>query len=316
VSFRWARGLDAASYRLQLSAEPSFKSLLLEQSVTDDTFFERPLVRMSLLGEAHPLRVQVAADAAFNRIVGEQLVAVGTDIRLGGLEDGHWYWRARRLDERGLEGLDSVAQFTLKARPEPPATQSPAQQSKQGPGTVSFRWARGLDAASYRLQLSAEPSFKSLLLEQSVTDDTLLLQLTEEGSYHWRVASVRANGDRGPYGDAQSFSIVGKPPMATGGLSNDGKQIQLFWGDGARGNRYRVLLARDPHFESIVARAETDRPAWYLPTPASAGDYYFCYQAVEPDGFTSPHSDPVKVYVPRDFSKWWLMLWPLLASGL
>jgi hypothetical protein len=300
-----------------LSATPEVVKLLPGPDLSAlPTFFDRPLVRIAVPGETRPLRVQVASDAAFNRIVGEQLVPAGTDIRLGGLEDGLWHWRARRLDDRGLEGLDSTAQFTLKARPEPPAIQQPAPASKQVTGAVTFRWAQGLEAASYVWQLSSDPSFKTLLSEQNVRGDTVQLPLPQEGRYHWRVASVRANGDRGPFGDGQAFQVIGKPPQPEGGVSADGKRLQLYWSEGVAGSRYRVLLARDARFRDIVAQAELDRPSWDVAAPEQAGDYYFCYQAVEPDGFAAPHSDPLKVNVPRDFSKWWLMLWPLLASGL
>lgn len=103
--------------------------------------FERPIVRFALPGTETPLRVQVAADAGFDRVVSDQPFAAGAEVRLVGLDDAPWFVRARRIDAQGIEGFDATRPFVLKARPEPPAYRTPRSGAKQAVGAVEFAWA-------------------------------------------------------------------------------------------------------------------------------------------------------------------------------
>ncbi len=98
--------------------------------------FERHIVRFALPGEATALRVQVAADAAFDKIVSDQRVEPGAEARIVGRADATCQLCSRRIDAQGIEGFDANRSFVLKARPEPPAylcSHAPTQ---------SRRWAR------------------------------------------------------------------------------------------------------------------------------------------------------------------------------
>ena len=78
-------------------------------------------------------------------------------------------------------------------------------------------------------------------------------------------------------------------------------------------DRQQAELARDVAFTDIVASAELGAPEWTVPPPDRAGDYYFRYRSIEPDGFVSPYSSTLKVVVPKDWSFLWL-LFPLLLG--
>lgn len=75
--------------------------------------FERPLVRFALPTEQDTVRVQVAQDEAFERIVDDSKVVPGSDVRIAGLDDARWFLRARRLDGQGIEGFDAVRPLSL-----------------------------------------------------------------------------------------------------------------------------------------------------------------------------------------------------------
>ncbi len=276
--------------------------------------FERPLIRFITDPSDGALRVQIAADAAFDSVVSDQRVLAGSDVRVAGLPDGDWHLRARRIDSLGIEGFDSVRGFVLKARPEPPASRAPRADAKQPVGTVQFAWAENLEAQSYRLQVAQDAAFDSLVLDRGgITQRALSAELPAVGKYFWRLASVRGNADSGPFGDAIGFELKALPEPPQGGVSEDGKQIRLTWG-GRPGDRQRVELARDAAFSDIVARAELDTPHWSVDPPAGSGDYYFRYQTVEPDGYVSPHSSTLKVNVPRDWSGLWWLLLPVMLT--
>ena len=273
--------------------------------------FERPIVRISLPNETTPLRVQVAGDAAFERIVIDQLVAAGSEVRITGLEDGAWHLRSRRIDPNTLEGLDATARFTLKARPEPPAYRTPRADFKQPVGTVEFAWAPNIDAPRVRLQVAEDAAFTRVLQDRDgLTEATLRIDISAPGIYFWRLASVRASGDAGPFGDAQRFELRPLPEPPKGGLSADGRNLVFAWSGRAQ-DRQQVQLASDPLFANIVEEAELSAPTWALPTPARGSRFFFRYRSIETDGFVSPYSSPQRVDVPRDWSELWLLL-PLL----
>lgn len=275
--------------------------------------FERPLVRFALPAEVDTVRVQVAADEAFDRIVDDQLVPPGTDVRIANLADARWNLRARRIDAQGIEGFDSARPFVLKARPEPPASNAPRTGAKQPVGAVEFVWSPNLEAASARLQIARDPAFKDLVLQrEGVTGTRDSTTIATAGTYYWRLASTRADGDRGPFGDAQRFELRPNPEPPQGGVAPDGKSLALAWG-GRPEDTQHVELARDPQFREIVAQADLNTSQWVLPTPSPGGTYYFRYRSIEADGYVGPYSSPLVIEVPRDWRWMLLLLVPLLA---
>lgn len=273
--------------------------------------FERPLVRFALPAETTPLRVQIAQDAAFDALVDDQVAPAGAELRVAGLADGRWHLRARRLDGRGIEGFDAVREFELEARPEPPAPSTPRSKAKQPVGTVAFTWAPNIEAASVHLQVAADAAFAQPLIDRrDLAGDSTQADIDVPGTWFWRLASVRADGDHGPFGDAQAFELRPLPEPPKGGLGADGKSLVLSWGGRAE-DRQQVELARDPAFNEIVERAELAEPEWVLPRPSRSGSYYFRYRSVEPDGYVTPYSETLKIEVPIDWKLLW-MLAPLI----
>ena len=273
--------------------------------------FERPVVRFAVPDPTTALRVQVAADAGFERIVSDQRIAAGTEVRIPGLDDAAWFVRARRIDPKGIEGFDAVKPFLLKARPEPPAYRAPRANAKQAIGAVEFAWAQNAEATRARVQVAEDVAFTRLLRDQDNLEAAALrVDIATPGTYHWRVASVRPDGDHGPFGDPQSFELRPLPEAPKGGLSADGKGL-AFTFSGRPEDRQQVELARDAQFSQIVAKEELSSAEWNLPTPTSGGRYYFRYRSIEPDGFVSPYSATLVIDVPRDWTGLGLLL-PLL----
>jgi hypothetical protein len=271
--------------------------------------FEKPLVRFTLPAETSPLRVQVASDSGFDKIVLDQRVDAGGDVRIAGLDDAQWYLRARRIDTQGIEGFDANRAFVLKARPEPPAYRAPRSDSKQQVGGVQFAWAPNTEAPQVRLQVAADESFTKVVQErEAVAGGALKIDIAAPGVYYWRVASVRSGGDQGPFGDAQRFELRPFPEPPTVGRSADGDRLNFKWSSRPQ-DRQQVELARDIEFTEIVAQDELTGAEWALPTPRG-GRYYFRYRSVESDGYVTPYSEKLIVDVPRDWSIW-LLLMPL-----
>lgn len=274
--------------------------------------FERPMVRFTVQGESLSLRLQVAEDPQFERIVRDERIAPGGDVRIAGLEDGTWHVRARRIDANGLEGRDAKSKFVLHARPEPPAAIAPAQNAKLPVGEIQFSWAENTEAGAYRLQVAMDANFQSVVKDvNAVVGASTKLKFDEIGFYHWRMASIRPNGDRGPWGDARKFEVKPLPASPEGGLSGDGKQIKLSWSARAE-DRQQVELSRNAQFTDVIARAELAQAEWAIDSPGQPGAYYFRYRSVEADGYITPWSSTLKIEIPRD----WTFLWYFLPFVL
>ena len=112
-------------------------------------------LRFAALAAARAYRVQLAADPAFQAILGEKVVDV-PEARFGGLPDGDYHLRVRGIDAQGLEGMDAVRRIALRARPEPPFPSAPADGAKVRGDAATLRWAAMVEADSYLLQLAAD----------------------------------------------------------------------------------------------------------------------------------------------------------------
>ncbi len=275
--------------------------------------FERPLVRFASPAPEAPVRVQVAADEKFERLVRDLRVAAGREVRIAGLEDGPWQMRVRRVDALGVEGYDAQRGFTLKARPEPPAPMGPRLAAKMPVGAVNLAWAENIEADHYRLQVATDPSFSQPLQDKpAVKGAKTDLQLGQAGVYHWRLAAVRADGDQGPWGDPQMFELRPLPEPPAGGVAPDGKSLSLSWVGRAQ-DKQQVELATDAAFSQVIARQELSQAQWELPVPDVSGKVYFRYRSVEPDGFTTPWSSTLVIELPRNWNYLWIIA-PLLLA--
>ncbi|MEP6505394.1 MAG: FecR domain-containing protein [Betaproteobacteria bacterium] len=262
-----------------------------------------------------PLRVQVANDAAFEHIQVDLHVSAGDDIRIPQLADGAWHLRVRRISPEGLEGLDAVRDFQLRARPESPFLIEPTANAKLPVGDVTLRWTQNPDAARYVVEVARDAQFQQIALrdenvrgEQAVFHPRATDFGAADGVYWWRVVSVNADGRRGAWGDTQALVLRATPRAPIGHLSPDGSAIELMWGGRAE-DRIEVELARDAGYQQIAARGEFSAPNGKLARP-SPGTYFAHYRFVEPDGFKTAWSGDVKIEVESDWRKFWHVLVP------
>jgi hypothetical protein len=117
------------------------------------------------------------------------------------------------------------------------------------------------------------------------------------------VASIAADGDLGPFGDTQTFTLrpipqapVAEPPE----IADDG--LVLRWRAGEPGQRYELQIARDDAFTDLVQELVTEEPVARLGRP-EAGRYHLRMRSIDADRFVGPWGEPQLVEVPR--SPWW-----------
>ncbi|MBI5258257.1 MAG: FecR domain-containing protein [Burkholderiales bacterium] len=225
------------------------------------------------------------------------------------LPDGRYELRVRGVDAQGLEGRDARHAFVLKARPEPPFTREPRADARLYGEPTRLSWTQAAGVASYRLQVARQPDFQAPLADLAGLTGTEHLLALVPGRYHWRLASVRADGDAGPWGDAQVFTVrpvPPAPPVQPPALTDAG--ITLRWAAGEPGHRYELQLARDSAFTELVQQQQTDRPETTLALPPP-GQYHLRVRSVDAEGMAGPWGNTQQIEVPG--SRWWLVL-PLL----
>lgn len=233
----------------------------------------------------------------------------GPAARWPDLPDGRYRLRVRGLDAQGLEGRDAVLPFVLKARPEPPFTIGPAAGARAYGPQADFRWARSSAAQRYRLQVAPTPDFATPVFDAADLAEPARTVPLPPGIWHWRVASIAAGDDAGPFGDAQSFeqrAIPASPALEPPQPRDDG--VLLRWPAPRDGAQVEFQVARDAGFANPVLAQKTDAAEALLAAP-EPGTYFLRARTVEADGFEGPWGAVQQVEVPR--SRWWWLL-PLL----
>ena len=257
-------------------------------------------------------RAQVVAEGA-----PDQLLLDGSftapQAKWADLPDGRYQLRVRAVDAQGLEGRHADASFTLKARPEPPFSVKPAAAAKVYGTAVELGWTQSAAAARYHLQVSATPDFVQTAADVSDIKEPQAKLDLPHGSYHWRVASVTASGDHGPWGDPQGFTLRPVPPSPPAEPPQVNDKALVFRWRVSEGASYQVQIARDAQFKDLVQDKTTRDASIELATP-QPGSYHMRVRTIDPDGFAGAYGGTQSVEVPRP-SRWWIIL-PLLLPLL
>jgi hypothetical protein len=251
-------------------------------------------------------RAQVVSADAADRLLLES-VSREPVARWADLADGRYVLRVRVVDAQGLEGVAASAAFTVKARPQPPFTQLPRADGRYHGPVATFAWAKPANAQRYRLQVAATPDFAAPLLDESDIEQPGYEWRLRPGAYHWRVATIAAGNDQGPFSDAQAFTqaeIPASPQLQPPQRDEAGLVFQ--WPAPAPGQTVQFQVASDPRFENIVLDTRTQAARAVLPDPR-AGVYFLRARTIDDaDGYEGDYGDTQRVEVPP--SRWWLLV--------
>lgn len=268
---------------------------------------ERTIVRVPFapVDGAGAYRAQVALDADFRAIV-TQAIFKSNEAKFGDLADGEYHVRVRAIDAAGLEGRDADLAFRLKARPEPPFASFPQHKGKLRADTVGFVWAKAAEAQRYAFQLATDDTFATpLIVRDDLTEPKLALaDKLAPADYVWRLRSIRADGNQGPWSDIQRFQL--RPPPANPEPAKiDDKSLGFTW-PAEPEQSFEFQLARDAEFAKLVESRTLREASITLPKP-DAGTYYMRVRATDPDGFVGPWTGTQTIEVPPG-KPWWLLL--------
>ncbi|MGE0071441.1 MAG: FecR domain-containing protein [Thiomonas sp.] len=247
-------------------------------------------------------RWQVAEDVDFLRLLKDERTTA-PEWTLAGLPDGDYFLRVRAADIHGIEGLDAMRSFALRARPEPPVMLAPAPAGLIA-GAPVLRWAQNAEAACVRLQVARDAAFTDLLVERAgiCQSQFAFAAALPPGNYHWRLASLRVDGYAGPLGDAAVFRQI-EPTTMTPPEVADGA-VRLSW-SGPADLRYVVQIAAAPDFAVPVREMEVAGTQTRI-DGLGGGVYYVRTRPVLP-GDNAPWSTTQRFEIPVK-APWWLLL--------
>ena len=261
-------------------------------------------------------RSQIAPSQTFDALLLDQL-GEATKMNLPAtLADGTYWLKVKAVDNKGLQGMDSIQSFTVDARPFPPLIQAPLSKTPVYTGDVEFSWAKPENVENFQFQLAKNETFAETLIDTpTVQTQSLTVPITEAGQYFWRVTSVSHTGKVGPVGHTNTIQVRPTPPTPElKAPATSDTELTLAWQKDEIAQTYEVQLAKDSDFKELVAGQTTQVSEASFPRPAS-GDYYMRVRGIDADnyagGWTAPQKIevPVKSYMPA-------FIWTLLSIAI
>ncbi len=137
-------------------------------------------------------------------------------------------------------------------KPPAPALSSPANNNDSQPLSTTLRWRKAWTASSYRLQVSADSTFATVVVDDSTITDTTgqVSNLTPFTKYFWRVRAKNAAmaGDFSPAWNFTTFVLL--PTLVSPANNSTGLVVTptLLWRKVAGATKYYVQLGIDPSF--------------------------------------------------------------------
>lgn len=231
---------------------------------------------------ARAWRVQLAADAAFQGILQEDLVPEPALRWETPLADGRYFLRVRAIDGDGFEGFDRVHPFQVDLRPLPPELAAPASGERSRSNVVEFTWDPAADARGHLFQVSASERFESGLLEDRLGVVSSHRQRLTPGLWHWRVASLDDRGEPHGWSPTRSLRVQPPPEAPTGTARTEGDAAHFGWSPIAGAAHYQLEVDKDAAAASAQVRTIAQEAKASLTLPP--GRYRWRVSAVDADG--------------------------------
>ncbi|MCU0452203.1 MAG: FG-GAP-like repeat-containing protein [Bacteroidetes bacterium] len=222
----WTAGLNAQTYRLQVSFASNFPSLIAQDSAisTLSATLSAPL-----------------------------------------LHDTVYYWRVRSENVTGASAYTPTRFFrTIVDTPDVPTLAGPANSATDRPVSLSLSWNASARATTYRLQVSASNTFGVLSYDDSTLNGTsaTVSGLANLTTYYWRVNAKNAGGVSSFSTIRQFTTIIAVPsdPGLTLPADSAAQQpttLTLTWTAAARASTYHLQVSTSESFSPLVVDDST-----------------------------------------------------------
>jgi photosystem II stability/assembly factor-like uncharacterized protein len=258
----WNAVSGAATYRVQVSTDSNFASLLVDDSTLTGT----------------------------SKAVSTGLVA-----------NGVYYWRVRAKNAGGVSPYSAFRMFTTAtAPPGKPTLGSPAHLATGVNVFTDFSWQAVSGAVTYHLQVSTDSTFATFFFRDSTLTGTSRNagQLNNGTIYYWRVSAKNPAG-AGVFSDRRSFTSGQAPTTApaaptlvspaTFATGISPTSAVLTWSAPATATGYRVQVSTSPNFTTFAFQDSTVTGlSSTVTTLAGSTEYYWRVYARNHIGWGSP----------------------------
>jgi hypothetical protein len=195
INFTWSRATEQTT---PFSSGSSIKSALLHDGVLGigNYWFDLVTDTVSL---ANLVRDTTLTD---------------TTKSINGLSNlTNYYWRVRAKNEIGWGSYSSWYKFTtIVSAPQAPLLVSPLNNANAQNCSLALVWNKSIAAESYRVQVSTDSLFSSLIINDStLIDSTRSVSGLSPLTYYWWRVNAKNIGGTGNYSTAWEFRTVGSP---------------------------------------------------------------------------------------------------------
>ena len=215
---------------------------------------------------ASTYRVQVSTDSTFGTYFVDDSTLTGTVKPIGPLASNvKYFWHVSATNIGGISQYSAVWSFTAVVPiPAVPTLATPATGATNVAINPTLTWNAATGAATYRVQVATDSNFTAIILNDSTLTATqrAVGPLLNSVKYYWRVNAKNAGGTS-QYSTVWSFTtIIAVPGVTTliapaSGTGNNAISPTLTWNATATATTYRVQVATDSNFTSIVLTDST-----------------------------------------------------------
>ena len=222
-----------------------------------------PNFQWSSVTGAKTYRIQISKQSNFGTIVVDNATLTTNSLQVNNLEEGiTYYWRVSASNEAGNTNFSSVWSFQTKISIIPPLTPSLVSPSDNSTGlstTLKLTWTAITNAATYGIEISKNPDFNSLVINNSTLtiNEFTVTGLENLTKYYWRVRAINLAGSS-PYSQVWSFTTKEKinpptPPILIGPANESvgltGKTT-FTWSKPNGAEVYGIQISKDQNFSS------------------------------------------------------------------
>ncbi len=168
----------------------------------------RPIFRWSQRKGIEHYHFQLADNDLFTTLLTNETNLDSPKYRLQDkLSPGVYYWRLSGITPSGYEGLYNEPQQFRCPPPRPDMSKASLDKQK-----MVYRWPYSKTGARYRIQISQDETFTTLLIDQELVEPKFDLHVLNPGTYYIRVATITSDGFTGPYSLSQMVIVESPPP--------------------------------------------------------------------------------------------------------
>ena len=246
--------------------------------------------------DASTYSVQVSETSGFTTLKVDSTGIPDTSITIPNLQSQkNYYWRAASKNNAGTSSWSTTSSFTTTATaPSQPTLLLPAAGATGVLLQPTLSWTSSAGAVTYRLQVSTQPGFSPLVVDDSTLTATskAIGPMVGNTKYYWRVNAKNSAGVS-PWTTVITFTTINAAPLAptlvspTPDAAGVSLQLNLTWNASAGATSYRLQLSTQSGFVPLIVDDSTLTSTSRVVGPLTSGTKYFWRVSAKNDGGTS-----------------------------